>query len=763
MKKIVFCILLFTQMVMPAVATETFIIKDIRVEGLQRISPGTVFNYLPVKVGDRLDEASSKESIRALFKTGFFKSVSLKRDEAVLVVIVEERPSISVIEVVGNKEFKDEILKDAMKRLGFTEGRVYNPSLLDKVEQELKSQYFSLGKYGAVIKTTVTPLERNRVGIVIEVTEGEKARIKQINIVGNKNFKDEKLLKKFSLKTKKRFRFFSKKDQYSKQKLSADLETLRSFYQDLGYLDFNIDSTQVSITPDKQHIYLTVNIHEGDRYVVSEFKLGGKPLLPQKELLALVTFKPGEVFSRKEVSRTSKLMGDRLADEGYAFANVNAIPELDKEKQTVAFTFFIDPGQRVYVRRINISGNRTTRDEVVRREMRQLEASWFSAAAVRRSRVRLQRLGFFDDINIETPAVPGTSDQVDVNVSVKERATGSLLFGLGYSDADGFLLQLAVSQRNLFGTGKELQVNIDNSQVSDTISIRYVDPYSTDDGISRGLTLFSQRIDASARQANIAEYITETLGGGISYKIPISEFNSVNLGVGFERINLETTASSPPEIATFIAANPRNNIFKINANISHDTRDSYIYPTDGWLHRLALDASIPGSDLEYYKLSYITTGYIPLTKNLIFKVGSEMGYGNGYGGTSVLPFFKNFYAGGASTVRGYRSRTLGPFDSGTTPRALGGSKLILGNVELLFPFPGGADNRDKRLSLFIDAGQVFGASERIELGEIRLSTGIAFNWFSPLGPLSVSWAIPLNSQTGDETETFQFTLGRRFF
>ncbi|NOZ10969.1 MAG: outer membrane protein assembly factor BamA [Gammaproteobacteria bacterium] len=761
MKKIAFCILLFTQMVMPAVAIETFVVKDIRVEGLQRVSPGTVFNYLPIKVGDRLDDVSSKEAIRVLFKTGFFKNVSLRRDMEVLVVVVEERPSISVIEVVGNKEFKDDILKDAMKRLGFTEGRVYDPSMLEKVEQELKSQYFSLGKYGAVIKTTVTPLERNRVGIVIEVAEGDKARIKQINIVGNKNFSDAKLLKKFSLKTKRRLKFFGKKNQYSKQKLSADLETLRSFYQDLGYLDFNINSTQVSITPDKQHIYLTINIHEGNRYVVSEFKLGGKPLLPQKELLALVTFRPGDVFSRKEVSKTSKLMGDRLADEGYAFANVNAIPELDKEKQTVAFTFFVDPGQRVYVRRVNVSGNRTTRDEVVRREMRQLEGSWFSAEAVRRSRVRLQRLGFFDDVNIETPAVSGTNDQVDININVKERATGSLLFGLGYSDTNGILLQVAVSQRNLFGTGKELQVNIDNSQFSDTVSIRYLDPYYTDDGISRGFNLYSQRIDA--RQVNIAEYITQTLGGGVSYKIPISEYNSVNLGVGFERIDLEATASSPPEISAFIAANPSSDSFKITANIAHDTRDSFIYPTEGWLHRVSLETSVPSSDLEYYKLSYTTTGYMPITKSLVFKLGGELGYGDGFGGTPELPFFKNFFAGGASTVRGYRARSLGPFDSGTTPLALGGSKLVLGNAELLFPFPGGADSRDKRLSVFVDAGQVFGANQQVDLNEIRLAAGFAFNWFSPLGPMSVSWAIPLNSQPGDEIENFQFTLGRRFF
>lgn len=744
-----------------AAALEPFVVKDIRVEGLQRISPGTVFNHLPVKVNDRLDDAIARDAIRALYKTGFFKDVSLRRDGDVLVVEVVERPSISAIEIVGNKEFKEDALKEAMKRIGFAEGRVFDPAILDKVEQEIKKQYFSLGKYAARIKTTVTPLERNRVGITIEVDEGDKARIKQINIVGNQVFSDERLLKQFQLRPKGRFAFFGKRDQYSKQKLAADLETLRSFYQDQGYLDFRIDSTQVSITPDKRHIYVTINITEGPRYTVGEYKLGGRPLLPQEELLGLVTIRPGMVFSRKEVSRSTKRIADRLADEGYAFANVNAVPEVDKAARRVDFTFFVDPGPRVYVRRINIYGNRVTRDEVIRRELRQLEGGWFSAAKLRRSRVRLQRLGFFDDINIETPAVPGSPDQVDVNITVKERPTGSLLFGLGFSDADGFLVQLAVSQRNLFGTGKELQVNIDNSQVTDTYTVRYVDPYYTDDGISRGITLFSQRIDAA--EADTAEYITETVGGAINYRIPISEFNSINLGGGYENVTLSTTSETPPEIASFIGAHPKSDIFKFTGNIAHDTRDSFIYPTRGWLHRVAVEASVPGSDLEYYKLSYITTGYMPITRNLVFKVGGELGYGNGYGDTGELPFFKNFFAGGASTVRGYRARSLGPRDSGPTPETLGGNKLVLGNVELLFPFPGGAENRDKRLSLFVDAGQVYGPGQDVDLNEIRLSTGIAFNWFSPLGPLSISFAKPLNSKSGDETETFQFTLGRRFF
>ncbi len=760
MKKISIALFFSLQLLATAHALEVFVITDIRVEGLQRISAGTVFNYLPVKVGDRLDDAGAKEAIRGLFKTGFFKDVRLTQEGTVLVVTVQERPSIASIELIGNKEFDDETLKQAMKRVKFTEARVYNPSILEQVEQELKRQYFSLGRYGATVKVTVTPLERNRVGVTIDINEGKRAKIKQINIVGNKVVSDKELLKRFSLGTKSVFNIFSRRDRYSKQKLSADLEKLRSYYQDQGYLAFALRSTQVSITPDKQDIYITINISEGKRYVVSEYKLGGKILVPQEELLSFITFKPGDVFSRKEVTKSSKKIAERLANDGYAFANVNAIPKIDQEKQIVAFTFFIDPGRRVYVRRINISGNAVTRDEVIRREMRQLESSWFSAEKVRRSRVRLQRLGFFDDVNIETPAVPGSPDQVDVNVVVKERATGSLLFGLGYSAADGLLIQASVTQRNLFGTGKELQVNIDNSAVVDIFNIRYIDPYYTVNGISRGISLFSRRIDAV--RARTAEYTTETTGAGVSYKIPVTEYNSINLGLTFERIDLTATTETPPEILSFITTDPSNDILRTTINWAHDSRDSYIFPKSGWLSRIALEAAIPGGDLEFYKLRYTTDYYVSVSKSLILKFSGELGYGDGYGDTNGLPFFKNFYAGGASSVRGYQSRSLGPRDSGTTPRPLGGNRLILGNIGLLFPVPGMEESKDKRLGFFVDAGQVYGPSEDVDLGEMRYSAGLAFNWFSPLGALTISYANPFNDKEGDDIERFQFTLGRLF-
>jgi len=740
-------------------ALEPFVVSDIRVDGLQRISPGTVFNYMPVKVGDRINEELARESIRALFKTGFFKDVKLEQEGTVLVVKVEERPSISKIEFIGHKSIEDEELKKGMQQIGFVEGRVFNPQVLEQVTEELKKLYFARGKYGAEIKSTVTPQERNRVSITIEVIEGDTAKIKQINIVGNNAFPDSTLLGRFELSTPTVFSFISKRDRYSKQKLQADLETLRSFYQDQGYLDFNIESTQVTISPDKKDIFVTINVTEGERYTVSTFAIKGKLTVPEAELLKLVTIEPGATYSRREVSNSRKAIADRLAEDGYAFATVNAVPDIDKEQRKVSFTLFVDPGRRVYVRRINISGNTVTRDEVIRREFRQLEGAYFSPQKIQRSRVRLQRLGFFEDIKVETPAVAGSPDQVDVNVAVTERPTGSLLFGVGYSDADGILLQASIQQRNLFGTGRELQLSVDTSAVTDVIQLRYDNPYWTIDGVGRGFTVFRRTTDA--QEAGTAEYLVDTLGGSINFRIPVTEINSVAFGVGYERVDLETTTESPPEITDFIEQYPSNNLYQFTGGFSYDTRDSILYPTRGVLHRITWETALPGSDLEYYKASYGATLYLPISRVIVLRAFGELGYGAGYGNTDELPFFKNYYAGGAQTVRGYRPRSLGPRDSGPTPEPLGGDRRILGNLELLFPVPG-STSQDKRFSIFLDAGQVYGPGESLDLNEVRLGGGVAFNWFSPLGPLSVSYGIALNKKEGDETERFQITLGRFF-
>jgi outer membrane protein insertion porin family len=754
-----------------AQAIENFLVQDIRVEGLQRIAPGTVFNYLPVKVGDTLTDLSARDAIAALFKTGFFLDVRLERSGNLLIVHVTERPSIDSIQISGTKDIEEKTLLTSLKELGLAEGRVFNSSLLDKTEQELKRQYFSRGRYAVSVKTTVTPLERNRVGIRIDVAEGEVTKIRGITIAGNRVFKDSVLRKTFSLSTPTLFSFYTKNDQYSKQQLAADLESLRNFYQNQGYLDFTIDSTQVSITPDKQDIYVTVNITEGQKYAVTDVKLGGKLILPEAELRKLISVKAGDVFSRQEVTDSSKRLSDRLGNDGYAFANVNAVPDINRDNGTVAFTFFIDPGQRVYVRRVNFSGNLATNDVVLRREMRQLEGAWFSTEKVQRSRVRLQRLGFFEDVNIETPPVTGSPDQVDINVSVKERLVNNFMFGIGYSDADGALINASMNFKNFLGTGKEVALSADNSSVNRHINLSYIDPYYTADGISRSFSLYSTRTDAAA--ANTASYTSNTDGIGVGYGIPISEAHSLNFGLAYERIELQVNAVTGSKVAQdFVTANgDMNSLFKATLGWARDTLDSPIFPNSGTQQRASAEVTVPGGDLEYYRLSYTASAYVPLTKSLTYKLKGSLDYGDGYGDSQTLPFYKNFYAGGSSSVRGYRSRSLGPQDSGCVPTStilcdptlpIGGSKRVLANTELLFPFPGMADNKAMRLSVFVDGGMVYGPSQDIDLGELRYAAGAAFNWFSPIGPLSISYAFPLNDQPGDRTEAVQFTLGQSF-
>ncbi|MDJ0955949.1 MAG: outer membrane protein assembly factor BamA [Arenicellales bacterium] len=742
-----------------AAALEPFIVSDIRVEGLQKISPGTVFNYLPVKVGDQVDDEIAKESIRALFKTGFFQDVELEQEGTVLIVKVLERPSIADIEVAGNREIKDEAIETALQTIGLVEGRVFDRKVLDQVVQELKKQYFATGKYGAEVKEIITPLERNRVSIRLEITEGDTAKIKQINIVGNERFDEDELRDEFDLSTPALFTFFTRKDRYSRQQLQADLESLRSFYQDRGYLDFRIESTQVSISPDKKDIFVTINISEGEQYTVTDFRIEGRLILPEELLFGAVFIEPNSTYSRRDVAASEKAIADLLANEGYAFAQVNAVPEINEEDRTVSFTIFVDPGRRVYVRRINISGNTVTRDEVIRRELRQLEGGWYSAKKVQRSRVRLQRLGFFEDIKIDTPAVPGSPDQVDVNIEVTERATGSVLFGVGWSDADGILFQAAITQKNLFGTGKELDLTFDNSNVTDIIRLSYVNPYHTIDGVSRGFNLFRRTVDAT--RADTADYITETTGGGIVYRFPLSELDTFSLGANLERVDLESTSETPPGIREFIEQNPSNDLLTVLGFVTRDTRDSTLFPTRGNLNRLNYEVAVPPSDLEFYKLNLRSTWYWPITQNLTYKIGGELGYGDGFGDTEVLPFFRNFFAGGATSVRGYKARSLGPKSLGDDPQPIGGDRRILFNTELLFPLPGVTGN-DKRFVLFVDGGQVYGPGQDIDLNELRFSAGIGFNWYSPVGPLSVSIAEPLNDKPGDDTERIQFTLGRFF-
>lgn len=759
MKKLYAGLIVFLGFVLPVQAIEPFVVEDIKVEGLQRVSSGTVFNYLPIKVGDEVDDEVAREAIKTLFGTGFFEDVALSRDGATLIVTVEESPSIANVELVGLNELEEDQVRESLNNLGLGKGRVFSASLLDKVVQDLKSQYFSIGKYAADIDTEVTPLESNRVDVTIKVREGDTARIKRINIVGNQAFSDDDLKDEFELSTKRRLLLFPPKDEYSRQQLQADLESLRSFYQDRGYINFEVSSTQVTISPDKEDIFVTVNVNEGEQYTVSDFAVKGRLVVPEEELTSLVTIEPGEVYSQREVSESREAIADRLGDDGYAFANVNSIPQINQEDNTVSLDLVVDPGRRVYVRRINITGNRVTRDEVIRREMRQLEGGWYSTENVQRSKTRLDRTGHFSQVTIETPPVPGSPDQVDVNINVEERSTGSLLLGIGYSDADGILLQGQVTQSNLFGSGRELSFIADRSAVTERTQLRYLNPYYTINGISRGFTLFQRKIDAE--EADTAAYVTDTLGAGMDFGFPLSEFTNFNIGAQVERVDLKSTLDTPDEFREIIDDSPQNDILKLTGNFTHDTRDSRLFPSRGSIQRFSWEVSSPPSDLEYYKLTARNDTYLRLSDFLILKASAEVGYGDSYGDEDSLPFFENFFAGGANTVRGYDARSLGPRDSGPTPEALGGDRRVLGNLELQVPFPGDG-GQDKRFGLFVDGGQVYGAGDDIDFDEVRYSAGISFSWFSPLGPLAISYAEPLNDKAGDDIQRIQFTLGRFF-
>ena len=738
-------------------AQESFLVTDVRVKGLQRISAGAIFNYLPVKVGDNFDPTNSASLIKELYKTGFFKDIELSTDGTAIIIDVVEYPSISKIEFAGNKLIKEEALRDALSENEFVEGRVFKPNVLEQVQQELKRQYLNQGKYNAQVGTEVTDLPRNRVAVKVHVKEGPTAEIKKINIVGNTYFSDRMLMDEFDSKDKKPvWKFWGSEKQYSKEKVSGDLEILRSFYQDQGFLDFEIISNQVSISPQKDGIFLTINIDEGERYTVSQFVLNGRLVVPEEELLPYVFIAPGRTYSRRSVDNTVEAIGARLAEEGYSYAEIVPVPDVDKEANTVGFSINVKPGRRVYVRRIDVIGNELTNDDVIRRELRQTEGGAFSPSRVNRSKVRLQRLSFFDEVEIETIPVAGREDQVDLQVVVKERPTGSFLFGLGYSGDDGALIQASISQANLFGSGNQLNFGVQRSDIVQSVNVQYTDPYYTKSGISRSIGISGRRIDST--RANTSEYITQTLGLNVNYLFPINESNSFSIGAGVEQIDLEVTPFSVPEIREFIEQFPDNDLLTISTAFAHDTRDSLLYPTSGKSLRLTLESTIPGSDLEYYRLNADSNIYFPITRKAAFKLGLNIGYGDGYGDTEDLPFFKNYFAGGSSSVRGFEARSLGPRDTSDFPDPFGGAKRVLFNASLLLPIGDGA--LDKRLNMFVDGGQVFSNDQSIELDEIRFSAGVGFNWISPVGPLSVSYAFPLNDEPGDELEKFQFSIGR---
>lgn len=756
-----FQVFLLSALTVNVAKASSFVVEDIQVKGLQRISAGTVYNYLPVAVGETFSEEKQGKAIRALFNTGFFKDITLERDGGTLIVRVIERPSVAKIVIEGNKDIKKEDLTEALKKVGLTEGKVYNKQILDKVEQELRRQYFSHGKYGLKIKTEVTELTRNRVGIHIEITEGKVAKIKQINIVGSRAFSNDDLKKDFELSTTNFLSFYSKDDQYSKQKLSADLEKLRSYYLDRGYINFSIESTQVDITADKKEIYITINVKEGDVYTLEKVKLSGELVVDPEELVKLVRVGPGEIFSRKNATETSKAISERLGDEGYTFANVNMVPEINEETKTVVMTFFVDPGKRVYVRRINFKGNTKTRDEVIRREMRQMESSWAASSKIERSKIRLDRLGYFEEVGVETPPVVGTADQIDVNYSIKERASGNLQAGIGYSQLQGIIFNANISQDNIFGTGKRVNFAFNNSNILTRYNFGYRDPYFTLDGVSLGYDLgYTKR---NAYQANISRYNTNVANAGFNFGIPLNEFDSLGFDVDLKNTEISDTDYSPQEVVDFINDNGDTFLTLSGAvGWTHDTLNRKIFATDGGQQRFSALATVPGSDLEYYKVGYKQQHYFPLSSDFTFRLLGEIAYGNGYGNTDGLPFFENYFSGGPGSVRGFRQNTLGPKDTprnGSTARPFGGSTKVLGSVELFFPVPFLSDMKSIRIGTFVDAGSV---SDGFNFDYMRYSAGLSGEWLSPFGAIAVSVAQPFNASSTDNVQNFQFTFGSGF-
>ncbi|HYC42951.1 MAG TPA: outer membrane protein assembly factor BamA [Noviherbaspirillum sp.] len=750
-----------------ALAVDPFTIKDIRVEGIQRTEAGTVFSYLPVRVGEIYNDEKGAAAIKALYATGFFKDVRLEVEGDVLVVSVEERPAIAGVDFSGTKEFDKEQLTKALKDIGLGESRIFDKALVDRAEQELKRQYLSRGLYGVQITTTVTPVERNRVNISFAVDEGEVSRIKQINIIGNKAFPEKELLGLLNLRTPGWFTWYTKADQYSKQKLTGDIEALRSFYLNRGYLEMQVESTQVSITPDKRDIYITININEGERFTVGDVRLEGEMFGREEELRGLVELKSGDVYSGEKLAESVKKISERMGNFGYAFANVNANPEINREKKEVSFTVLIDPGKRVYVRRINIAGNTKTRDEVVRREFRQFENSWYDGEKIRLSRDRVDRLGYFKEVNIETPEVLGTTDQVDVNMTVAEKPTGNILLGAGFSSSEKLMLTGSIQQANAFGSGNTLGIDVNTSRRNRTIALSQTTPYFTDEGVSRSYEVFLRT--TRPPEVNTGDYVVKTTGANIKFGVPFSEVDTVFFGAGIERTEVQTYTGVPgfndsPELYKRYVADFGNGTdatttsFPLTAAWQRDSRDSALVPTVGRYQRVNVEFA-PAGSLKYYRAMYQHQWFRPLFRSVTLALNGEIDYGRGLGGRPY-PIFKNFYAGGIGSVRGYEGSSLGPRALNGDP--LGGTSRIIANAELQFPFPGSGNDRTLRWFTFFDAGNVFAEGAKMNVSDLRYAVGAGISWVSPIGPLKLSYGVPLNSKAGDRKQNFQFQLGTGF-
>ncbi|OZI60351.1 outer membrane protein assembly factor BamA [Bordetella genomosp. 11] len=756
-------------LLLPAMAQafEPFVVKDIRVEGIQRIDAGTVFGYLPFKVGDTFTEDTATESVRRLYGSGFFSDVRIDTNNNVVVVVVQERATIASITFNGMREFDSKAILESLRNVGFAEGRIFDRSMLERAELELKQQYMSKGKYGVEVTSTVTPLPRNRVGISFDIFEGDVARIREIHFVGNKAFSQSELLDQIQMTTPGWLTWYTDTDKYSREKLEGDVERIRSFYLDRGYLEVAVEPPQVTISPDRKDIFITYTLHEGEPYKVRSVKLAGNLLGLDKQIEALLQVKPGETFSAAKTNDSAKAITDYLGQLGYAFANVNPNPQLDRAKHEADLTFYVDPSRRVYVRRIQIGGNTRTRDEVVRREMRQEEAAWYDAGEIKTSRDRIDRLGYFNDVNVKTEPVPGSPDQVDVNVDVKEKPTGMVNLGVGYGSTDRAILSAGISEDNVFGSGTNLTLQFNTSKTNRAAVLSHTDPYWTKDGISRTTSLYYRQTRPFID--NDGEYRVDTMGLGMNFGVPISEYDRIILGASFERNRVHLNSDSPLAYQEYVDQyGESTNAVLLTTGWNKDTRDSALAPTRGYFTKL--QANVSTMDLKYTMLSAQQQYYLPLGRSYTLALNGMVDWGTAYGGKD-FPVIKDVYAGGIGSVRGYEGASLGPRDS-LTGDYLGGARRMVANAQLYLPFPGATKDKTLRWFLFTDAGRVQPGTGMTCTGgknnEVedpcgwRYSAGVGLSWQSPLGPLQLSYGHPLNAKPGDDTQTFQFQIGTGF-
>lgn len=743
--------------VSPVLALDTFSLRDIRVEGLQRVEPGTVFGSLPFRVGESYSNEKGAAAIRSLFSLGLFQDVRIEINGDVVIVVVEERPTVSNISFSGVKEFDNEVLRKALRDVGLTDGRPFDKALADRAEQELKRQYLNKSMYAAQVLTTVTPTERNRVNLNFSVVEGDVARIREIRVIGGQAFPESTLRSLFDLDTGGWLSWYSKSDRYSRPKLAADLEALKTYYLTRGYLEFNVDSTQVALSPNKDEVSLSINITEGNRYVVSSVMLSGDFLGKEADFKRLITFQAGEAYNADKVAATTKAFTDYFGAFGFAFARVEVSSDIDRGAGRVALTLDAQPSRRAYVRRINISGNDRTRDEVIRRELRQFESAWYDSDRIKLSRDRIDRLGYFTQVGIETQEVGGAPDQVDLQLRVVEKPTGNLSVGAGYSQAENLSFIAGIKQENVFGTGNYLGIDLNTSKFNRQVSVTTTDPYFTQDGVSRTIDVYYRTTRPFTQQGGDYQLITP--GVNLRFGIPFTETDTVFFGGGVESTKIVTGTSVPAAYLDFARQYGQRSLsIPLTVGWTRDDRDSALIPTTGRLQRVQTEWGI-GGDTRYIRANYQFQQYVPLNKQFTLAFNSDLGWGKGLGGRP-FPVFKNFFGGGLGSVRGFEQGTLGSRD--ITGAFIGGSKKVALNAELLAPFPGAGNDRTLRLFGFLDAGNVYGESEKVAVGTMRASLGFGLSWLSPVGPLRIAYANPVRKFAGDRIQKIQFQIGTSF-